>query len=145
MLQAACHLAGLGKNLHPDHRAELVFEDVLYAPVSGLSHEARAFLSLSLFRTYTAKRPPPVAGLIEDLLAEPQRRAAACIGEAIRLGIVTTGRTPSLLSEFTLAVRGSELHLTCSSTYGAMITKQVEYRLAKLAKQLALTPITSLS
>ena len=145
LLQAACHLAGLGKNLHPDHRAELVFEDVLYAPVSGLSHEARAFLSLSLFRTYTAKRPPPVAGLIENLLAEPQRRAAACMGEAMRLGIVTTGRTPSLLSEFTLAVKGRELHLNCSSAYGAMITKQVEYRLAKLAKQLALTPITSLS
>ena len=143
LLQAACHLAGLGKNLHPDHRAELVFEDVLYAPVPGLSHEARAFLSLSLFRSYTAKRQAPVADLIEDLLTEPQRHAAACIGEAIRLGIVATGRTPSLLMDFELEVKGEDLHLSCAQTHGAMMTKQVKYRLEKLAKLLALTPKTT--
>lgn len=143
LLQAACHLAGLGKNLHPDHRAELVFEDVLYAPVSGLSHEARVFLSLSLFRTYTAKRPPPVAGLIEDLLTEAQRGAAACIGEAIRLGIVLSGRTPSLLSDFQLEVIGDKLHLESGPARGAMLTKQVNYRFGKLAKRLALTPMTA--
>ena len=143
LLQAACHLAGLGKNLHPDHRAELVFEDVLFAPVAGLSHAERAFLSLSLFRTYTAKKPPPVPGLIEELLSGAQRQAAACIGEAIRLGIVVTGRTPSLLSDFELDVRGTELHLLCQPDREVMITDQVHYRLGKLAKLLGLTPNTS--
>ncbi|MEP3655495.1 MAG: Ppx/GppA family phosphatase [Litorimonas sp.] len=143
LLQAACHLAGLGKNLHPDHRAELVFEDVLYAPVAGLSHAERAFLSLSLFRTYTAKRKPPVAGLIDELLIQAQRHTAACIGEAIRLGIVVTGRTPSLLSDFSLAVEGTELRLSCQSEREAMVTDQVQYRLAKLAKLLGLIPVTS--
>ena len=144
LLQAACHLAGLGKNLHPDHRAELVFEDVLYAPIAGLSHAERVFLSLSLFRTYTAKRKPPVAGLIDELLIEAQHHTAACIGEAIRLGIVVTGRTPSLLSDFQLDVRGAELHLSCQPNRNAMITDQVHYRLAKLSKLLGLTPVTSL-
>ena len=141
LLQAVCHLAGLGKNLHPDHRAELVFEDALYAPVSGLSHEARVFLSLSLFRTYTAKRKPPVAGLIDNLLTPEQRHTAACIGEAIRLAIVVTGRTPSLLSEFELEVKGDELHLTSSPERQAMMTQQVNYRLVKLAKLLEMTPV----
>jgi len=144
LLQAACHLAGLGKNLHPDHRAELVFEDVLYAPVAGLSHEARVFLSLSLFRTYTAKRQPPVPGLLEDLLTEPQRAAAASIGDAIRLGIVLTGRTPSLLSDFELEVIGDTLHLTCGHARSVMMSKQVKYRLAKLAKRLALAPMITI-
>lgn len=142
LLQAACHLAGLGKNLHPDYRAELVFEDVLYAPVAGLSHSERAFLSLSLFRTYTAKRKPPVDGLIDELLIEAQQHTAACIGEAIRLGIVVTGRTPSLLTDFELVVRGAELHLLCNADRTAMITDQVRYRLAKLAKLLNLAPVT---
>lgn len=141
LLQAACHLAGLGKNLHPDHRAELVFEDVLYAPVAGLSHAERVFLSLSLFRTYTAKRKPPVSGLIDELLIEAQRHTAACIGEAIRLGIVATGRTPSLLSDFELDVRGVELHLLCRPERNAMITDQVRYRLTKLSKLLGLAPV----
>jgi len=142
LLQAACHLAGLGKNLHPDYRAELVFEDVLYAPIAGLTHMERAFLSLSLFRTYTAKRQPPVAGLIETLLTENQRHTAASIGAAIRLGNVVTGRTPSLLSDFKLEVRGSELHLKCDKNRAAMVTDQVRYRLSKLAKLLELRPIS---
>jgi exopolyphosphatase/guanosine-5'-triphosphate,3'-diphosphate pyrophosphatase len=142
LVHAACHLAGLGKNLHPDYRAELVFEDVLYAPVAGLTHAERAFLSLSLFRTYTAKRKPPVTGLIKSLLTDEQRRTASCIGEAIRLGIVATGRTPSLLIDFELDVRGDELHLLCQPNRSRMVTDQVFYRLAKLAKKLNLTPMT---
>ena len=142
LVQAACHLAGLGKNLHPDYRAELVFEDVLYAPVAGLSHAERAFLSLSLFRSYTAKKQPPAAGLIDALLTEAQHHTAACIGEAIRLGIVVTGRTPALLNEFDLEIRGAELHLLCRSGRAAMVTDQVRYRLAKLAKLLGLAPMS---
>jgi len=142
LLQAACYLAGLGKNLHPDYRAELVFEDVLYAPIAGLTHIERAFLSLSLFRSYTAKRKPPVEGLIEALLIESQRHMAACIGAAIRLGIVVTGRTPSLLSDFDLEIRGTELHLLYQSNRAAMVTRQVRYRLTKLAKLLGLTPVS---
>ena len=141
LLQAACHLAGLGKNLHPDYRAELVFENVLYAPVAGLTHRQRAFLSLSLFRTYTAKRMPPAETVITTLLDDAQRHAAACIGEAIRLGIVITGRTPNLLSDFELEVSGAELHLRCAVHRQAMMTEQVEYRHEKLAKLLGLVPI----
>jgi exopolyphosphatase/guanosine-5'-triphosphate,3'-diphosphate pyrophosphatase len=142
LLQAACHLAGLGKNLHPDHRAELIFEDVLYAPIAGLSHVERALLSLSLFRTYTAKRKPPVTGLIDTILTEAQRQRAASIGEAIRLGIVLTGRTPSLLSDFQLEVKGHELCLTFQAGREEMITDQVKYRLKKLSKLLELTSVT---
>jgi len=142
LLKAACHLAGLGKNLHPDYRAELVFEDVLYAPVAGLSHAERAFLSLSLFRTYTAKRTPPAPDLVDALLIKAQHHTAVCIGSAIRLGIVVTGRTPSLLSDFKLEIRGAELCLTARADRAPMITDQVLYRLAKLAKLLGLAPVT---
>lgn len=138
LLQAASHLAGLGKNLHPDYRAELVFEDVLYAPISGLTHAERAFLSLLLFRTYTAKRNPPAAELIDELLTDAQRHMAACIGEAIRLAIVTTGRTPSLLSDFELSIDDGNLNLKTESNLSPMLTPQVMYRLEKLAKLLGL-------
>lgn len=142
LVHASCHLAGLGKNLHPDYRAELVFEDVLYAPVAGLTHAERAFLSLSLFRTYTAKKKPPTANLIDALLIDSQKHTAACIGAAIRLGIVATGRTPSLLDDFELDIRGTELHFLSKSQRQSMVTDQVFYRLEKLAKLLKLTPVT---
>ena len=137
-MQAACHLAGLGKNLHPDYRAELVFEDVLYAPVAGLTHAERVFLSLSLFRTYTAKRQPPGPEIIETLLNDAQRDIAASIGEAIRTAIVLTGRTPSLLSDFELLIDDGVLELKANAALEDMLTPQVIYRFEKLAKRLGL-------
>ena len=138
LLQAACHLAGLGKNLHPDYRAELVFEDVLYAPVAGLTHSERVFLSLSLFRTYTAKRQPPGPEIIETLLNDAQRDIAASIGEAIRTAIVLTGRTPSLLSDFELLIDDGVLELKANAALEDMLTPQLIYRFEKLAKRLGL-------
>ena len=137
LMQAACHLAGLGKNLHPDYRAELVFEDVLYAPVAGLTHVERAFLSLSLFRTYASKRATPAEYLINTLLTPKQREAAGIIGEAIRLAIVTTGRTPSLLDDFRLDWSGETLILHTTSEVADMVTDQVRYRIEKLERRLA--------
>ena len=54
---------------------------------------------------------------------------------------MVTGRTPSLLSEFELEVKGDELHLTSSPERQAMMTQQVNYRLVKLAKLLEMTPV----
>ena len=140
LIHGACHLAGLGKNLHPDHRAELVFEDVIYAPVSGLTHSERAFMSLSLFRTYSAKRQPPIFGLLEHLLDEAEQNSAALVGETIRLAIVATGRTPALLADFSLLAEAGKLTLRADLHRAAMVTDQVNYRLAKLAKLMGLEP-----
>lgn len=137
LIRAACHLAGLGKNLHPDYRAELVFENVLYAPVAGLTHIERAFLSLTLFRTYASKREAPEEALLDALLSEAQRESAALIGEAIRLAIVATGRTPGLLDDFTLVWDGPTLKLNVTPEVMSMVTEQVRYRLEKLNKRIS--------
>ena len=124
--------------MHPDYRAELVFEDVLYAPVAGLTHSERVFLSLSLFRTYTAKPQPPGPEIIETLLNDAQRDIAASIGEAIRTAIVLTGRTPSLLSDFELLIDDGVLELKANAALEDMLTPQLIYRFEKLAKRLGL-------
>ena len=135
--QAACLLAGLGKNLHPDYRAELVFEDVLYAPISGLSHPQRVWLALTLFRSVTRKRKTPNQDAIDRLLNADQIRCAEALGETIRLAIVATGRTPDLVGALTLRCEGSTLQL--SSLQPELLTRQVEFRLHKLADQLGLS------
>ncbi|WP_409432568.1 Ppx/GppA family phosphatase [Litorimonas sp. RW-G-Af-16] len=139
MVKAACLLAGLGKNLHPEYRPELVFNDVLYAPVAGLTHEERAFLALSLFRSYAAKRACPNARAIETLLSDDQRDFAAIIGEAIRLAIVATGRSSGLLSAFRLKTKGDQLILSVEAGEQALITDQVMFRLKRLATLLGRT------
>src|SRR5262249_55224387 len=48
LIEAACRLADIGARLHPDHRADLAFAQVLRAPVAGQSHAERAFLALAV-------------------------------------------------------------------------------------------------
>lgn len=134
--RAACLLAGLGKNLHPDYRAELVFEDVLYAPISGLSHPERVWLALTLFRSVSRNRKPPNQNAVDQLLNSDQIKVAEALGEAIRLAIVATGRTPELVDALTLSCDNKRLHL--SSDVPGLLTEQVLFRLAKLADRLNL-------
>ncbi|MEL6686969.1 MAG: Ppx/GppA phosphatase family protein [Pseudomonadota bacterium] len=135
--QAACLMAGLGKNLHPDYRAELVFEDVLYAPIAGLSHAQRVWLALTLFRSVTRKGKAPNQQAVDRLLNADQIMCAEALGETIRLAIVATGRTPDLVSSLTLSRDGDVLKL--ESERPDLLTRQVEFRLQKLADKLGLT------
>src|SRR5580698_5161883 len=59
LLGAACRLADLGARLHPDHRADLIFHQVLRAPVPGMTHAERVFLAAACFSRHTAAATIP--------------------------------------------------------------------------------------
>lgn len=136
LLKAACLMAGIGKDLHPDYRPEAIFAAVLYAPVAGLTHEERVFLALSLFRSNTASRDVPSPDVIEALLTKEQRDVAGIIGAAIRLAIVATGQSSELLHAFTLTRKDHILSLKVVPSEKALISEQVRFRLKKLAQKL---------
>lgn len=140
LLKAACLMAGIGKDLHPDYRPEAIFAAVLYAPVAGLSHEERAFLALCLFRSYTSSRTVPTPNIIEALLTVEQRQVARMIGSTIRLAIVATGRSSELLDAFRVFKGDGQLVLEVTPKERALISNQVFFRLKKLAQQLDLEP-----
>ncbi len=128
--RAACLLAGLGKNLHPDYRAELVFENVLYAPISGLSHPERVWLALTLFRSVSHKRKPPNREAVDRLLTSGQVVSAEALGAAIR----------KLLDDLVGALHLShtDTHLSLHSDVPELLTEQVGFRVTKLADRLGL-------
>lgn len=134
LYKAACILAGIGKNLHPDYRAELVFDDILYAPIASLTHKERAFLALVLFRSYTHKRSVPNHLAIETLLSDTQMDTAKVIGAMIRLAIVATGRSADLLAAFRLYVDAGELVLSVSEVEATLVTDQLGFRLQRLGQ-----------
>ena len=87
LLAAASRLADLGARLHPDHRADLAFEQVLRAPIAGMNHPERAFLACAAFARHTAAPTTPEALAIARVLhhgAAPAR-AGAGRGGAARL------------------------------------------------------------
>ncbi len=133
---AACYLVGIGKGLHPDYRAELVFDDVLYAPLSGLTHKERAYLALILFHSYTSKRNYPNAPAMNLLLSLKEREAAFIYGSAMRLGVVASGRSATLLEKFALRANPQTLSLIVEPDYHELITERVTHRLNKLGNLL---------
>ena len=86
LLAAACRLADVGARLHPDHRADLAFEQVLRAPVAGQTHPERAFLAAAVFARYTSASPERTGPLLARVLDPDQLKRARVLGAAMRLG-----------------------------------------------------------
>ncbi|MFZ5671093.1 MAG: Ppx/GppA family phosphatase [Pseudomonadota bacterium] len=131
---AACRLADLGARLHPDHRADLVFEQVLRAPVAGQSHAERAFLALAAFSRHTAAAPVPDGATVGRLLSETQRRRARALGAAVRLGCDLSGRNAVLLAQSRLRLDEGRLLLTAAEGWSDMLLGE---QTARRAGQLA--------
>ncbi len=139
---AACLLVGMGKGLHPDRRAELVFDDVLYAPLSGLTHKERVYLALMLYSAYRGGKYVPNDAAINYHLLEREKQAARIYGTAMRLGAVISSRSADLLSQFTLTgepVKGeapAQINLQVSEGQDALFNRRGHLRLRKLAEML---------
>ncbi|HYE44323.1 MAG TPA: Ppx/GppA phosphatase family protein, partial [Caulobacter sp.] len=134
---AACRLADLGSRLHPDHRADLVFEQVLRAPVAGQTHSERAFLAIAAFSRHTSSSNTPEPNAIARLLPEAGRRRARALGSAIRLGCDLTARDSALLSHTRLGLKDGRLLLTTDPERADLLLgEQTGRRAATLAGHL---------
>ena len=139
LLAAACRLADIGARLHPDHRADIAFEEVLRAPVPGMSHAERAFLACAAFSRHSATAAPPEQAAIHRLLSPERRQRARALGAAVRLGCDLSGRNPHLLPQAELAVRNERLQLAAKPGWHDMLLgEQTAKRAQTLAQALRL-------
>jgi exopolyphosphatase/guanosine-5'-triphosphate,3'-diphosphate pyrophosphatase len=137
---AACRLADLGSRLHPDHRADLVFEQVLRAPIAGLRHAERAFLAVAAFARHTSASSVPEGTTVSRLLTDAQRRRARALGAAIRLGSDLSGRSSTLLTRSRLGLHDGRLVLTAMDGWSDMLLgEQTTRRATTVAGLLGLT------
>ncbi len=134
LIAAACRLADFGARLHPDHRADLIFEQVLRAPVPGMDHPERAFLACAAFARHTAANVTPGARTTERLLSDAQLQRARALGAALRLACDLSGRSPPLLARSRLSLDAEALRLTADEA-GAdlLLGEQTAKRAATLA------------
>ena len=110
--ESACRLADFGARMHPDHRAELARDTVLYAPVAGLSHPERAFLGAALHFRHGGTARTLDSHAIARLMDANQRRMAECLGLCLRLGSKLSGRSVSLLERFCIGFESGKLCVT---------------------------------
>ncbi|HTK34262.1 MAG TPA: Ppx/GppA phosphatase family protein [Caulobacteraceae bacterium] len=140
LLAAACRLADLGARLHPDHRAQMVFDQVLRAPVAGVNHQERAFLAAALHSRHTGQ-PPPEPETLGRLLSPELAQRARTLGLAMRLGCDLSGRSPPLLGAAALTLEKGFAVLTAEGrNANLLLGEQTTRRLAALAQALDLEP-----
>lgn len=143
LVQAVCLMADAGGRMHPDHRVNLVFDQVLRAPLPNLKHSDRIFAALSVASRYSANfELAPDLAAITGLKARVKART---LGAAMRLGAVFSGRSAALLSRAQLEVDGSTLVLHVREEDRALVSETVRRRHKQLAEALGLDAVQSLS
>jgi exopolyphosphatase/guanosine-5'-triphosphate,3'-diphosphate pyrophosphatase len=137
LVAAACRLADMGARLHPDHRADLVFEQVLRAPFAGLDHAERAFLAISMFARHSASANTPEPQTLARVLSPERAARARALGAAMRLGCDLSGRSADLLRRSSLETDGEIISLKADGRWADMLLgEQTAKRAATLADQL---------
>ena len=141
LLAAACRLADVGARLHPDHRADLAFEQVLRAPVAGQTHPERAFLAAAVFARYTSAPPDRMGPILDRVLTPEQQSRARALGAALRLACDLCGRAPALLACADLLPEPGRLVLAGRpGRDDLLLGEQTRKRLAVLAEGLGVRP-----
>ncbi|MET0293983.1 MAG: Ppx/GppA phosphatase family protein [Phenylobacterium sp.] len=139
LLAAACRLADLGARLHPDHRADLAFDQVLRAPIAGMDHCERTFLACAAFSRHTAQKETPDREAVARILSPERRQRARALGAAVRLGADLSGRNPALLAASRLRIGAGRLQLTAEpDARDLLLGEQTTKRAAALAQALRL-------
>jgi exopolyphosphatase/guanosine-5'-triphosphate,3'-diphosphate pyrophosphatase len=141
LTRAACELADMGARLHPDHRAELAFNQVLRAPVPGQSHAERAFLATAIHARYTSRESPEALAAVARLLTPERIRRARALGAAMRLAADLGARRPELLARSRLTLSRDAAMLTVDpGSADLLLGEQTLKRLETLARTLDLEP-----
>lgn len=137
---AACRLADIGARLHPDHRVELAFDQVLRAPAPGQTHAERAFLATAVNGRYGGSSDTPAPEVVGRLLNADQRLRARALGLAMRLGGDLSVRAPQVLASTVLSMKHGVLRLKAAPDHlDALLGEQTRRRAKALAETLGVT------
>lgn len=129
---AACLLADIGWNAHPDFRAERAVDLAIHGNWVGIDAHGRAMLGRALCSAFGGDGG--FSKQVAALLSPAEEERAAIWGKAIRLAQRLSGGTEAPLRRSSVALRDRHVVLTLNRRYRALASGAVERRLAQLAK-----------
>jgi exopolyphosphatase/guanosine-5'-triphosphate,3'-diphosphate pyrophosphatase len=132
---AACLLADVAWQAHPDFRAERGVEMALHGNWVGVDACQRVMIAQALFSNFGGGRSFPDAA-VASLCPKPELERAARWGLAMRLGQRLSGGLARTLERSRLSRDGDVLSLSLARGEGDLFGETVDRRLAKLASSL---------
>jgi len=145
LIRAACYLHDTNWRAHPDYRAEVCFETVTRANLSGLDHEGRLFLGAAMRARYKSGAATYDDPRLLTLLPSELSEGAETLGRALRLGAMLSGAAPGSLENTELIYKKNKLLLRLKGTARALMGEAVERRLGTLASRLDCEPQITLT
>ncbi|WP_205480651.1 Ppx/GppA family phosphatase [Sphingomonas arenae] len=139
---AACLLADVAWNAHPDFRAEWAVDMGVHGNWVGIDSEGRAILGKALSSAFggNGAYDENVGALVEARVLEHADRW----GRAIRLAQRLSGGTASILKRTALAPRGEHLVLSLRKSDEGLYSETVAKRFRQLATALELNPVVEI-
>jgi exopolyphosphatase/guanosine-5'-triphosphate,3'-diphosphate pyrophosphatase len=136
---AACLLADVAWNAHPDFRAEWAVDMGVHGNWVGIDAEGRAILGRALCSAFggDGRYDDQVGALVEQRVLDHADRW----GRAIRLAQRLSGGTASLLRRTGISVDGEQLVLRLDESDRALFSDAVRKRFRQLGSVLELEPV----
>ncbi len=134
--EAACYLSNIVWREHPDYRAILALQRILYHPFSGADHEVRAFLAQAVYTRYAGNGACQDSKNAFSLLSDERTRDAKAIGHALRLAYTLSAGRPQLLQRTTLRLEDDRIALALPDDGSLPVGEVVERRVKALANTL---------
>jgi exopolyphosphatase/guanosine-5'-triphosphate,3'-diphosphate pyrophosphatase len=131
---AACLLADVAWQAHPDFRAERGVEMALHGNWVGIDGPGRVMMAQALFANFGGRGLPEPA--LASLCTDSQLDLASRWGLAMRLGQRLSGGLAISLERSALSRKGNVLRLTLKKGEEALYGETVERRLKRLAAAL---------
>ena len=139
LVRSAAELSDMGARLHPDHRADLVFDQVLRAPVPGQNHWERAFLAACLYTRYCGSSLGRETALVTKILSSEGLNQATELGLLLRLGCDLSAKSPVLLAHSHIELKNKTLVLTARPSWeDLLLAEQTKKRARALAQHMEL-------
>ncbi len=140
--QAACLLADIGWRAHPDYRGEQSLNIIAHGGFSGIDHQGRAYLALSVFfRHVGLVMDDELSPRLRELVSTRLLDRARVLGAALRLAYVVSAAMPGVLPKTPLAIERHRLALRLPGEYAALAGERIVSRLRGLARLIGREPV----
>ena len=129
---ATCVLSEIAWRIHPDYRAEWIFNRIIQSTLTGLSHSERVTLALALYHRHQFKLKHNFPCL--SLITERDKAWARLIGNCTNLAFQLSGGMAGNLENINLILEKNKISLNFSEEQKDLFSDVIDKKLDSLGE-----------